>query len=215
MDTMRLKDVIAVGGALSHDARLRFEWLVDFAQADPRGLTPGERMDEQLFLTAIMQKEFSPATLHPDRDADADIELVLVPKEDIAEARTRLRAVLSTVLAGQDTALHTYPMTFSLVHSPDARDVPPEVVLHHQDDLSRISELLYDVLELLQQFVSNLHECPAPKPRSDEICGKWFVGRSDQRFCSSTCQVRQATREMRERKQALGKTRGHRLQKTG
>jgi hypothetical protein len=45
-----------------------------------------------------------------------------------------------------------------------------------------------------------LRECPAPIPRKPGACGRWFVGRGDQRYCSAVCQNRESSRAARARK---------------
>jgi hypothetical protein len=77
--------------------------------------------------------------------------------------------------------------------------------LLHQNSLDRYERLLRDQPKahrhgpLIKEW-----QAPRPRTRTGEHCGRWFVGRPDQTYCSLPCQNRAGTRRVRARHNAPG-----------
>lgn len=58
---------------------------------------------------------------------------------------------------------------------------------------------LYALLRIVEQVgVDKVLACPAPKPRSDEPCGRLFLKVTRKECCSSRCQSRRLMRDVRQ-----------------
>ena len=63
----------------------------------------------------------------------------------------------------------------------------------------------YALFRRLGEEAHRLHACRAPG-RIEGLCGRWFVGRPDQDFCSRKCRSLAGTRKLRARRRSAPST---------
>ncbi len=194
-ETAEGKDVLAAMWKFREmGKRGRLKWAVQFAQEDFDGLTPGRMTDLRLELTAFSENAAgSLGIAMPD-------EVELVTDIEIQATKQRFQNAITTILKGGIFETDPYENVRYLVgvHSDDAPLIAGTSFLYLDLGTHRLSTSERATHELTFCLGENAHlvkECLAPKPRSktDEKCGRWYVGRANQNFCSPQCQNRAST----------------------
>ena len=208
--------------------RRRLTWALDFAQEDIGQLSPGRLYDLRCELLAFL--------LLGGGNISMSAGKFLLPTEDDLRATQTAWVHMITIMleGGEQETLGVYQVRVLFAGGHGRARVDeflqhasiPEQARYALGRLLRESE--HDLKEATQHFPgeSTLGEffrpiapdgplikaCPAPKVRgrAQETCGRWFVGRPNQRYCSSQCQNRAATRATRERATAPERKRGTR-----
>jgi hypothetical protein len=177
----------------------RLEWAVQFAQKDLMELSPGQRLDRGIEVKAFLMYS---------RGVGGDPEKIHLPGDEIMQAVQRAFAhIIERVLRQEPVDLGQDIMTTSLMwiqgkprfaQIPDLNRRPLEQLEVYQAScgLAMLIDAMYEEGRLIKV-------CGAPKPRSKtaERCGRWFVGRPNQTFCSPACRNLANTRATRAKQQ--------------
>lgn len=169
--------------------RHRIEWAIAFAQEDLASLSPGRLTDVWFEMTA-----FQLWGGHSFEGAGA-IELTDLKQPDVAALRRvqqEFRRILTRLTAGADFLIpafvirpsywHELARPLQMVITPLEREGEPE---------NRFALAVFALVLLLNDFGKLIKACPAHKPHGKgAVCGRWFVGRPDQTYCSTQCQNR-------------------------
>ena len=166
------------------------------AAADPEGRTPGDwdnlRRELAVFTGIGYGTGGGAMSAHNDPN---DID-----RPDEAEARDvlgQLHKILQAVVRREDVALGGGILTRSLMWDKRAERYTVVSVEERDDWSFRARQVL---ARLLADHGHLVRACPARLPRSEEICGTWFVAaKAWQMYCSSSCQQREKIRDFRAR----------------
>jgi hypothetical protein len=190
-------------------------WLLAFAQT-PLDEQPSEAIKEAQvrFLTFLLTARGPGLGSHgrwpPGPTEDDKPRYSLPSREEISAIHERLRTAIEHILAGQPHDFGHYAVRTRLV----TFDGVPWVIEEPEDAITTRSypdQVQWTFGRLLTHLsrewnahehkhpLPYIRECPGPVPRQPGICGRWFVGRGDQRYCSPVCQNRGATRAARAR----------------
>jgi hypothetical protein len=192
--------------------RKRFAWAVEFAQVPLGDLSPGKLLDLNLELTAFAG--WAVGTV-----GERAKGIHLYTDEEMHQTQQEFCRILGGALDGQRVLVGSYQTTLVALKWHDGRTIVIEDIGLH--DRPRPDQAVYVLGQLLKDNAARpkpdaIRVCQAPKPRgaSGEECGRWFVGRPDQEFCSPACRNLYNTRATRARKQqgSPGKRRVRRKQ---
>lgn len=192
-------EIRAIMARLNTD-RERLEWAVDFAQEDIKGLTRGRLADLMLewLVFGLLGGARHQVTI-------GDVTLYEVTKAQLLHAQKAFARILEDLLQRGESGIGRFsvylivgvdqgnPYHFAEVSGAGANRDDEE---HDLEALARFS------LGLLLVGQSHLvKSCPAPalRSRKGELCGRWFVGRPNQTYCTSICQNRATTRTSRQK----------------
>jgi hypothetical protein len=181
--------------------RDRLGWAVSLAQEPLAQCSPGRMYDLRIELAAFLAYgggwRFG---------GDGDMPLPTI--EELHAAQGEFTPIIGGVVQGESRTLGPYPATMH-IRAQNGRATVRELL-----DLKQVSLPLqagYALGRLLGELDRDLMAagylgpvikvCPAPQARGTaaEPCGRWFVGRPNQVYCSSQCQNRAATRATRAR----------------
>jgi hypothetical protein len=197
--------------------RRRLTWAVDFAQEDIEQLSPGRLYDLQCELRTFLL--FGGGSLPTSSG-----EYPLPTKEDLRATQTAWVQMITMLLEGREQetlGVYHVRVFFGGRHGrPSVMEVLqhasiPEQARYALGQLLRESEqdrieaahhfpgesTIGELLRPLEPEGPLIKACPAAKVRgsAQDTCGRWFVGRPNQRYCSPQCQNRAATRATRAR----------------
>lgn len=188
--------------------RERLAWAMKFVQGNPRALSAGERLNDQLALAAFEgQGSGGTITRWTDRWGNRDLHKPTPAETD--KAREQMARVLRAVVRRE--AVKVGPIT-----STERLEWNSQQGRFYLWQTVGTSWSERPVLALNRLIVDHGHlvkECPAPavRAKAGETCGVWFVAnRPKQEYCSARCQTRAATRAYREEnpgRRPQGKTR--------
>jgi hypothetical protein len=184
--------------------RRRLIWAVHFAQEPLDQLSPGRLYDLRLELTAFL-------TWGGGRPGVGFDEYLLVTEDDLRATQAEFAHIIAGVLQVQTIPIGEFPVKMqlgankgrvSLSETLNLNMVP--VALQARYGLARaLGDVDRDLMEA-GYGGPIIKACPAPKVRGkgEEKCGRWFIGRPNQVYCSGQCQNRAATRATRARASA-------------
>jgi hypothetical protein len=204
----------------------RLAWAVDFAQERLEQLPPGRLLDLQHDLLIFLKygsglwPRVGVITLGRQGPRRETHQFTLPTEDDLHATQTAWVRMITMMLDGGEGTLGDYQ-----VHLDFSGGNGRATVRESLKPASVPDEATYALARLLLELDHDLREagyqgplikaCPAPKVRgaAEDLCGRWFVGRPNQRYCSSQCQNRAATRATRtrastkapERKRVTGK----------
>jgi hypothetical protein len=185
--------------------RQRLAWAVELAQESLEQLSPGRLYDRRLELTAFLAWGGGRLFVGPYYYYD----VALCTKEEVKDAQEEFIRILTGIVSGEEIAVGEYTLRLTLRRAGNCR-----VSLREGLDLNEVKvreQAAYGLARVLAEIDHDMSDagdagpmvrvCPAPKPRArgGEVCGRWFVGRPNQVYCSSQCQNRAATRATRSR----------------
>jgi hypothetical protein len=194
-ETADHEQVLAAGARLG-PRRKRLQWAVQFAQEPLDQLSPGRWYDLRRDLKGFLS--WGPGISGPDVELPTD--------QEIREIQQDFREIIAKVWRGESVWIGRYDTEIYLM--------PIKGKLHLIEDkqlitLSDPRQARYVFALLLDHVGRDFREagydgpiikaCRAPKPRvrTGEDCGRWFVGRPNQVYCSPLCQNRASTRSFR------------------
>ena len=136
------------------------------------------------------------------------LQVRLPSTEEVRQAQHDMAQILHGFAEGKPLDILNYhvrvtiglydgvPKLFLDEHQRYDLAVPAEARLAFATLLSRVG---VDVMEATEgEAAGRLRRCPAPAPRQQEPCGKWFIGRPNRQYCSPVCQNRAGTRRARQ-----------------
>jgi hypothetical protein len=178
------------------------DWAMAFAQANLDRLMPGRRHDLRRQLKQFLMAQGPGVSGSPE-----------VPLPSEAQLRTAQRAfaeMIESILVGKAVHLGYYALEVRV----SVRDgIPSLIEFLDIGALPDEGQAQYAFARLLSRVGRDfcdagyegplIKACRAPKPRRKEPCGKWFVGRPNQRFCSPHCQNRAGSRASRARHKSV------------
>ena len=165
---------------VGRNGRDRFAWILGYAQRDPTMMTLGERLDDQVKLTAFA---------HPHEDwpnaFQREMNMIKVPGyvEDEFAARTRLKEIIDAMNNHRD-----HRWTQELDFHVTTHD-PPYIRVWDDTD-----SVLRKFVDLYAEFRTELRRC------ADEKCQHLFIGRPNKHYCSTSCLSRTTTQRSRSKK---------------
>jgi hypothetical protein len=178
-------------------------WAVAYAQEQLGRLSPGQLLDRRHELKAFLG--YAPPLGISSRGG-----AVKLPTDETMEAtQQEFVRIIAGVRRGETVHLGRYTMTTSLIWAQRSRSPKRQPCFSQMPDLIDQPEV-YQASHGLARLIDELYregrmikECPAPKPRSGthERCGRWFVGRPNQTYCSPACRNLANTRGRRAKQQ--------------
>jgi hypothetical protein len=183
----------------------RLEWVVRFAKEELDTLSPGQMLDRRLELKAFFMYS---------QGIGGNPEAMKLPTDETMQAIQQSFAdIIARVLQGEPVHLGQYTMTTSLIwmplwgrHHRGTKRTPRFVQMPERTILTEQELEVYQAKNGLARLIDELYRegriirvCEAPKPRAkaEERCGRWFVGRPNQTFCSPACRNLANTRATR------------------
>jgi hypothetical protein len=172
-------------------------WAVAYAQEELDRLSPGQLLDRRLELKAFLG--YAPPLGISTRDG----VIKLPTDETVAAIQQAFAQLLAGVRRGETVPLGRYTMDTSLLWF---RGKPHFVQMPNLVDQPEVYQARYGLARLIDELYREgrmIKECPAPKPRAKggERCGRWFVGRPNQTYCSPACRNLANTRGRRAKQQ--------------
>jgi hypothetical protein len=189
------EDVLKRAAAI-YPERKRVEWAVAYAQEDLEAMRPGRREDLrqelQMYLASVVGL------------GSYDGMVELPTDEEMREIRQTLDEIVQSVLDKRPVHIGQYHATLELVPMTD--EGRPYLLNSGQHAMQKVELARYALATMIAKLWAEGHRikcCPALKPRAKagELCGRWFVGRPNQRFCSPRCQNRAGTRASRKNRE--------------
>ena len=181
----------------------RLRWFVSFAFADFGRLSLGEKADYELGLLSLVPESAVWVPSGTDRFATAWSE------EDALALQGRLQPILESIADGKPTPLpfpplhmtwlppEPYPLGFPPNPETQAKEWPATVRVAFRDEADSLDVVtvgVYALAELLRALPGRIRRCPALRSQRMKhqrpTCGKVFVGRPEQRWCTPACAVR-------------------------
>jgi hypothetical protein len=182
--------------------RQRLVWAVAFAQEPLSQLSPGRLYDLRLEFTVFLVWAGGRSFVGQSN------EVALPSVEELDAAQAGFSQIIACVVKGEDILVGHYAVTLTLrakngrAHLSEGLNLK-EVTVPEQAryGLARVLGELDRALMEAGYLGPIIKACPAPKVRGAdaEPCGRWFVGRPNQVYCSSQCQTRAASRATRAR----------------
>lgn len=172
--------------------RKRIEWVVEVAQIPYGSLSTGQTLDRSIELNAFMQ--WSGGLWRDPGDVKLDMTNGKISFWSVQQEFAR---IIGAIVAGESVSVGSFKVDLKY-----SNGYLSKTMLNDDSHGAKLAAFALGLL--LDEFGSLIKSCPAPKPRSDEPCNKWFVGRPDQVYCSTQCQVRVGSRATRKR-QLLGR----------
>jgi hypothetical protein len=184
--------------------RKRIEWAVDYAQEDLEAMRPGRREDVRQELKMYLASVVGLGSY--------DDKVELPSDEEMRDIREALHEIVQSVLDEHPVHIGQYHATLELIPMNDAGR--PILYNTGQHAMTNVELARYALATMIAQLWVEGHRikcCPALKPRAKagELCGRWFVGRRNQRFCSPRCQNRAGTRVSRKNREHACRRRLH------
>ena len=189
------EDVLKRAAAV-YPERKRVEWAVAYAQEDLEAMRPGRREDVrqelQMYLASVVGL------------GSYDGMVELPTDEEMREIRQALDEIVQSVLDKRPVHIGQYHATLELIPMTD--EGRPYLLNSGQHAMQKVELARYALATMIAKLWAEGHRikcCPAMKPRAKagELCGRWFVGRPNQRFCSPRCQNRAGTRASRKNRE--------------
>jgi len=192
--TGRLGELIGKMGG----KRARLEWAINFIQEDLQAAGPGRRADLRRELTVFTR------AWDVSRDDEWTPEGVrFFSEEELEKTQLHFRAFLNELLDGGHVVL-PYRGTLRIVYGAG---IPGTVLKERPWIIRELNGGMPDLARLqLAELVGDedmplVRICGAPKARGHgERCGRLFVGRPNQVYCTALCQNRATTRAVRARR---------------
>jgi len=163
--------------AVGRKAKDRLAWALEFAQQNVDELTPGELLDDRIRLRAFIRPTevwSAPVLLS---SLPAAIDVVIVRREFAG----MLQPVSDTVQRGGEIVL-----MYMMGRDHEGR---PTIDIGTGDPVSGAT---LRFAELLEQYGPEMRRCADPK------CRRWFVGRQNKDYCTTTCLSRVTTERLRK-----------------
>jgi hypothetical protein len=180
----------------------RLEWAVRFAQEDVGALSPGQRLDRRLEVLAFLMLS-SGIGGHPEAIAlPTDAEM-----QTIQQDFTR---IIDATLHQQRIDLGQHNVSTQLIWMPGPRGIRPKPRYVEIPEPGMEPRETYYARRGMARLVAEMYDegrrikvCDAPKPRTRaaERCGRRFVGRPNQTYCSPACRNLANTRATRAKRQ--------------
>jgi hypothetical protein len=173
--------------------RRRLEWAVRFAQEALEELSPGQLLDRRLEVKAFLGYRMGvggdPEAIRPPSDAD------------MRAIQDECARIIAGLLRRESVPLGEYRVTMSLSFFRGRPHFSRDEGMFTMTELVHARYLLGELIAELWQEGHVIKVCPAPKPRApaETSCGRWFVGRPNQRFCSTACRNLANNRKTRQR----------------
>lgn len=172
--------------------REALEWAVGFSQMDVTTLLPGEQFAKRLELHAWVRYAAQKGRSRSDGLETIPLDLTL------AEAQRVMQDVFRVAITHED-----------IVVTPGVSEKLTWIGHRYflVKDVERAASTAADIRRGLGRLIDELPKgrtlraCEAPRPRADIPCGRWFVAKPSQRFCSPACRQRHSIR--RQRQQAI------------
>ncbi len=171
----------------------QLQWAVDFAQTRLEDLSPGRLRDFQLELAVLMMPHAKPGH---GRD--------LLSLEQLQQVQAHWAKYLGEWVTKRQVTLGRYTGDFRIgsVKWQGKAGKGEQTLLDFDLELPAARNPEHMAFQFALLLVPEGHRvkaCPAMKSRgkSGDVCGRIFVGRPDQVYCSSLCQNREATRRIR------------------
>ena len=133
--------------------------------------------------------------------------------EELYQGQYVIKKMLESFAHGEQHDIHSYDVKISITlrngvpmlsqdkHEHSDASFPSRLRLSFAKALRQIG---YEALQVAQgEPPPVLRRCPAPAPRRQEPCGKWFVGRPNRQYCSPLCKNRAGTRRVRQRQETM------------
>jgi hypothetical protein len=185
-------------GARQH----RLEWAVRFAQEDVGALSPGQRLDRRLEVLAFLLFSSGIGGNPEAIDLPTDAEM-----QTIQQDFTR---IIDATLQQQPVDLGQHRVSTQLIWMPGPRgirlkprfvEVPergtePRETYYARRGMARLIAEVYDEGRRIK-----VCDAPRPRARAAERCGRRFVGRPNQTYCSPACRNLANTRATRAKPQ--------------
>lgn len=186
--------------------RRRLEWAVRATTADPEGRTPGDWDNLRRELGVFVGVGGSGGGAMSADDDPNDLD-----RPDETEARDvlgQLHKILQAVVKREDVALGGGVLNRSLMWNKRTERYTV-VSFEERDDWGFRARAV--LAHLLADHGHLVRACPARLPRSEAVCGNWFLAAKPwQTYCSSTCQQREKIRDFRARQPTTTKERSTR-----
>lgn len=176
VDSVGPRELERAKDAVGRKARERLAWALEFAQQDLAELTPGDLLNDRIRVRAFMR---------PTEIWNSDFPLSALPAAfDVAMIRRECANMLQPLKAGE---IRGGEIRLTYQVAPD-REGRPRVEIGTMDPTSGAT---LRFAELLEEYGSELRRCEDPK------CRRWFIGRSNKQFCTTTCLSRVTTERLR------------------
>jgi hypothetical protein len=185
------------------------EWALAFAQEDLGSLSTQEWEKRAKLLAAFLAR-YGHGLSSSASAVGKPLETLLPSVEEIRYAQQEMAQILHSFARDERLDILSYqvrvfirlydgiPKLFQDEHQRYNLAVPDEARLAFATLLSRVG---VDVMKPREgEAPGGLRRCPAPAPRQQEPCGKWFIGRPNREYCSPLCQNRAGTRRARQPK---------------
>jgi hypothetical protein len=183
--------------------RGRVAWAVQFAQEALGQLSPGQLLDRRHDLKAFLG--YGPAG-----GISYSEETTKLPADETMQAiQAEFARVIGGVLRKETVHFIRYTMAPSLIWFGNKLrfvQMPDHI---EQSELDQAAYALAMLIDDLYREERVIKVCDAPKPRAkaEERCGRWFVGRPNQTYCSPSCRNLANTRATRAKPQQRARRR--------
>jgi len=174
------------------DAQLA--WALDFAQQNLGDASAGWWTDTQVTLAAL-----TGAGGH-SRGYQSEV----LTKEEIQAVQRQFAQYVEEWVSNRRVTLGSQPQELWIepATGPGGEDVAAlrfELTLPRPYSPNRVA---FELALLLVPDGTAVRVCQAPKAwgKAGELCGRWFLGRPNRRYCSLTCQSRAGARKVRSTK---------------
>jgi hypothetical protein len=173
--------------------RGRVAWAVRFAQETLDELSPGQQLDRRNELKAFLGYGPVSGISYSEGSTDAPTDKAM---QAVQEEFAR---VIGGVLRKETVHFDEYKMAPSLIWFGNKLrfvQMPDHI---EQSEAYQAGYGLAGLIDDLYREGREIKVCDAPKPRApaEERCGRWFVGRPNQTFCSPACRNLANTRATR------------------
>jgi hypothetical protein len=156
--------------AVGRTRKERLAWALEFAQQNVEELTPGHLLDDRIEVQVFLRPRL--------------VMSGLPGPGDVAKIREKFAAALRPPPPGP-RHFYDIQLTYEMVFAAQR----PAIRVAAMDP---IGSALLTFAELLEEHGADMRRCADPK------CKRWFVGRSNKDFCTTTCLSRVTTERLRK-----------------
>jgi hypothetical protein len=193
----RTQETVAFATLGYYEPRERLAWALEIAQTDLSLLTSRQR---QALRTRVLEFVFNSGP-----GVSGDPNALTLPQEDeLPQIQDAFRLVLQTFAdkaPADDEFYHTWLSHFPEGFGPPDMGGPPFAPQCRYGLLKLINHMRQ--IWLKHRYTHPLIQvCTATKPRSQDRCGRLFLGKGNRQYCSPVCQNRAGTRRFRAAVQA-------------
>jgi hypothetical protein len=200
-DTATFQEIVKARTRLN-GRRQRWAWAVQFTQAPLDALSRGKKDDLRLELSAFA--DWAGGTF-----TERGKNIALFTDEDMYHTQRRFTQIVDNLVNKGSAKLGSYHQDLGIMTKDGIMYLTRD---EGACEMGQVERAVYALGLLLNENEDLPRACHAPKARGGEgeECGRRFVGRPNQVYCSPLCQNRATTRAARARPGSSPKPRGRR-----